>query len=46
MVEEKTKDLHAHYQNGKEEQVTEKDETTSVATTRITPTVNPNDMER
>lgn len=46
MVEEKTKDLHAYYQNGKEEQVTEKDEITSVATTRITPTVNPNDMER
>jgi hypothetical protein len=46
MVERKAKDLHAHYQNGKEEQVTEKDETTSVVTTRITPTVNPNDMER
>ncbi len=46
MVEEKTKDLHAYYQNGKEESVAEQDETTSVVTTRAMPTVNPNDMER
>ena len=46
MVEEKTKDLHAYYQNGKEEAVTEEDEKTSVVTSPAMLTMYPNDVER